>query len=171
MATNGFYYLTHDRDFGFSRSRPTQNVRQVWEYRSDDTKESALIRIAIEALALGADFERIHRLAYNVWGLTTERVQAFAKAVGIEVAWDQNTEWDVALGFGSGLAAGETVYYAFMGKFPNPRCKVAKSATGRTMLEALANLVKPGLYLSRNVTARGRLTRGANDDLRGAIQQ
>lgn len=142
MEVNGYYYLTHQRDFLFSRTRPAENVRHLWEFDSAVTAEPARIRIAVEALALGADFEKVHRLAYTAWGLDSAGVHRFLDNADIGVLFNA----DVLDEEGQ----RQTEYTVFTMK-KIEKCLVQKEATGRSLLEAAANLVKPGLYIARNV--------------------
>ncbi len=120
----GFYYLHTNGDLIWKRFRPEDNsdfVKKIWAV--DPTDRGSAWTIAIEALALGANKNRIDELAHK-WGLTDKDAQEFAKRAKLKIFKDGNM-WCVTFADFINLQESEAGF-------------------GSTALEALAELAGLG---------------------------
>ena len=121
----GFYYLHTNGDMIFKRFRPEDDssfVKRIWPFNSEE-RESAWI-IAIEGLALGANLQRIKELQ-KMWGFTDEDGKIFAERVNLRVFKDGDS------------------WCATFDDFIN--FQESQAGFGNDVLEALADLARPGL--------------------------
>ena len=128
----GFYFLTKERDLKFARVVDSASVVRLWRIGSD-AKPSDFWRIAIESRALGLSEEET-RSNLATWGLNDENGLRFCHGGGI-AAEKMDGGWLVA------VARKRKESEA-----PGP--PVSKFEVGTTLVEALAELAKPGLLVS-----------------------
>lgn len=128
MSQDGWYYLHTNGSLLFKRLEPEADspfVRRVW--RVDIRNRLNAWIIATEALALGANRERVMELAEK-WGLTDEdAVDGFVGHSGGKFK----------------LSRDGDQWCATFGDFVN--IQESQCGFGKTCLEALAELAKPGL--------------------------
>ena len=124
----GYYYLhseTHDLIFkrvDFPPDSSSPFVKKVWPVDSSDRGNAWVI--AIEALALGANKNRVNELAKK-WGLTDADAEIFAERAKLKLFKDGN-QW--CAGFEDFVDVQES-----------------QVGFGDTALEALAELSRQGL--------------------------
>ena len=126
MSTDGYYYLHTNGDLIWKRFRPEPSdfVRKVWTV--DKSSRVTAWIIVIEALAMGAKRSRVEELAAK-WGLTDEDARQFVGRSKDELnLFREGNQW-----------------CATFGDFVN--LEESQAGFGDTALEALAELVKPGL--------------------------
>lgn len=129
---NGFYFLTKDRDLKFDRVAVEPLSVRFWCVSDASTKKD-FWHIVIEARALGLSEEET-RANMAMWGLDEGNGIEFCKAAEI-AAEKMDGSWLV------GVARKRK-----QSEVPGP--PVSKFEVGSTLVEALAELVKPGLLVS-----------------------
>lgn len=119
-----WYYLHTNGSLIHKRLRPDEGdfVRKIWRLNTKD-RESAWI-IAVEALAMGADKQRIMELA-ELWQLTDEDAHIFCEKMDLRLFMDGSA------------------WCATFKDFVN--LQESQAGFGETALEALADLAKEGL--------------------------
>ena len=120
-----WYYLHENGSLIHKRLEPEDDspfVIRIWKIDSTDRMTAWLV--ATEALALGAKKERIFDLKRK-WQLTDEDGKIFAHRIGINLSKDGN-QW-----------------CATFADFVN--LQESHAGFGNNVLEAIANLAKPGL--------------------------
>lgn len=127
----GFYFLTKERDLKFARHIEPLSVRS-WRIGSD-AKAADFWRVAVEARALGLSEEET-RAHMATWGLDEGSGIEFCK--GAKVAAEKmDGGWLVAVARSRKPS-----------EVPGP--PVSKFEVGSTLVEALAELARPGLLVS-----------------------
>lgn len=125
-GSDGYYYLHTNGDLIYKKFMPELDsdfVVKVWAF--DKSQRGHAWIIAIEALALGANKERIFELKEK-WGLTDSDAGEFVKEVGLfNLFLDQN------------------MWCATFSDFTN--LQESQAGFGDTALEAFADLAKQGL--------------------------
>ncbi len=131
----GFYVLTKNRDLQFHRKSPglrDSDMIRRWEV-TDEIKPAALWRIAIESRALGLTLEETERFLCSA-GLDEASGRKFAYLAGIAV------EGRAGLWLATLIRSG--------GRNKPP---VTKMGAGSTLVGALAELVRPGIFMAPKV--------------------
>jgi len=86
---NGYYYLHTNGDLIFKKTEPEVEpggfVRRVWPIDTSDRK--CAWQICIQALALGANKERVEQLV-SLWRLTDEDGAVYAERAGLRLFKD-----------------------------------------------------------------------------------
>jgi hypothetical protein len=121
----GFYYLNHGKRLLFQKDRPRGAIRE-WEFDEETSAISVVWRIAIEALGLGARRPEVLGLL-SKWKLSERTGIEFARRCGVAIEYSD----------------GE-----YIASVANGKTKVLKFGSGRTVVDALADLATPGLYVS-----------------------
>jgi hypothetical protein len=127
MSIQGWYYLhtngnvIYKRELGGTAAdiRDSDFARSMWPF--DPSDRECVWRICIEALALGADAERVHDLA-ELWHCDNDDAAVYARRVGCELAMD-----------GDQFCATDRHHVDL---------QVSPAGFGHTALEAMAELCK-----------------------------
>jgi hypothetical protein len=138
----GFYYLNRGKRLLFQKARPRGAVRE-WEFDDEVTTVSVLWQIAIEALGLGTPREEILSFL-DKWKVSENSGIEFAKRCGIIVGQTET---------GSYVASVATSKVGGSLKF----------GSGPTVVEALANLASPGLYVTSQKGLRSAMKGEAHE--------
>jgi hypothetical protein len=137
IEDGGYYYLHENGELIWKKFRPAQEpggfVRKVWPVNTAERGCAWLI--CIEALAMGARRERVMELAAK-WGLTDDDAQEFVKHATIGHATAGYHPAFILFRDGDRWCAG---FHDFV------NVQESQCGFGLTVLEAFAELAKPGL--------------------------
>lgn len=134
LTMRGYYVLNRDRELKFTRRRPSggdPSVVRSWE-TSDDMEAGAFWRIALEAYSLGTSFEEALAFA-RANDLSPESLKTFANRCGIAV--------DVIGG----------TFFASLITREGLKPSITRMNTAATMFEAIAGLLRPGIFAARAI--------------------